>query len=349
MHEFMNSSNKKEYRDFVRSHEKGSFMQTPEWADVKSGWQCEAVISRGGDGKIRGTCLVLIKKAPMSSLLYAPRGPVCCFTDSETLRDLAEGIDAVAKKYRSFAFVCDPQIDENDDTCSTANELMKNAGFALREVPEDKLIQCRFNYILKLGGRTRDEIWRGFLSSYRNQILKADKLGVICETFSDEEAVNALEEFYPMMEETGRRDGFPIRTKEYFARFLRIMRRYARLYICSVEIDGVKTPLSGAITINYGGRFSHIYGASANEHRKYCPNHKMQWTMICDALDDGCRVYDFGGVPYYHDKSRPEYGMYHFKKGFNGEVEAFTGQYVKVRRKLLCRMAAIYAKLHGKV
>ncbi|MBP0990744.1 MAG: peptidoglycan bridge formation glycyltransferase FemA/FemB family protein, partial [Oscillospiraceae bacterium] len=83
---------KKEYEEFVSGHKNGGFMQTLNWGELKkcNGWDYEVVISRGNDGKIKGTMLLLIRKTPVinSAYVYAPRGPVCDFDDIETLEDL---------------------------------------------------------------------------------------------------------------------------------------------------------------------------------------------------------------------------------------------------------------------
>lgn len=112
MYEFLNSSNSNEFERFVQTHENGSFMQSRLWENVKANWISEGVISRDRSGKVRGTCLVLIKKTPLihSALMYAPRGPVCSRSDGAATSDISEGLDALAEKYRSFAFICDPQI-----------------------------------------------------------------------------------------------------------------------------------------------------------------------------------------------------------------------------------------------
>ena len=110
MYEFLNGASSNDLERFVEEHPNGTFMQSPAWAKVKANWEKEAVISRDRQGKIRGTCLVLVKKLPLCSLLYAPRGPVCDYSDRETLRDIISGVDVIAKKYRALAFVCDPPI-----------------------------------------------------------------------------------------------------------------------------------------------------------------------------------------------------------------------------------------------
>lgn len=347
MYELLNSQNAAEYERFVEAHENGSFMQSLAWANVKANWESEAVISRDDSGKIRGACLVLVKKIPLvkCAFLYAPRGPVCDFSDSEALSDIAAGIDILAKKYGAFAALCDPLLEARD----LRGKMQKGfGGFTLRDVPEEQLIQCKYNYVLELKGKTLYEIHAGFKPDYRNRISKAERRGVWCEEHREEAAINALPDFYELMKQTGKRDGFPIRSLEYFARFLRSLGERAALFMCYAELGGVKTPLSGAIAVNYGKRFTYVYGASSDEHRELYPSYLMQWTMItAGVISDkrGNSVYDFGGVPFYHDETRREYGIYRFKKGFGGEVTAYAGQFVKVYRPFLEKAAVIFAEL----
>lgn len=336
MYEFLSPDNAGEFERFVETHENGSFMQSLAWANVKANWGSEAIISRDERGKIRGTCLVLVKKILFlrCAFLYAPRGPVCDYRDSGALLDIAAGIDALAKKHRAFAVMCDPPLLINNLDAKA----FEGAGFALRDVPEEQLIQCRFNYVLELSGKTLSEICAGFKPEYRNRISKAQRRGVRCEEFRGEAAISALEDFYALMKQTGIRDGFPIRSREYFIRFMRALGEHACLYMCYANIGGAITPLSGAITVNYGERSVYVYGASSDTNRELYPNYLMQWTMISAAYARGLRVYDFGGVPFYHDRARREYGIYRFKKGFGGEVTAYAGQFVKVCRPILERV-----------
>ena len=53
-----------EYEAFVLAHPQGGFTQSTRWQQVKNNWGWEGVLSRGGDGKIRGACGVLIQKIP---------------------------------------------------------------------------------------------------------------------------------------------------------------------------------------------------------------------------------------------------------------------------------------------
>ena len=48
------------------------------------------------------------------------------------------------------------------------------------------------------------------------------------------------------------------------------------------------------------------------------------------TIENGCFVYDFQGIPGYTNENDPNYGIYKFKKGFNGEVIEFAGEFDRV-------------------
>jgi lipid II:glycine glycyltransferase (peptidoglycan interpeptide bridge formation enzyme) len=48
--------------------------------------------------------------------------------------------------------------------------------------------------------------------------------------------------------------------------------------------------------------------------------------MIRWAVEKGCRVYDFRGVPGDVGEDHPLYGLVKFKRGFNGDYTEFVGE-----------------------
>ena len=339
--EIINKSDKKllaEYESFVENHVNGSFMQSLDWPKVKDNWGWDAVISRGKDGKIRGTCLCIIKKIPVfgCTFLYAPHGPVCDFHDREVMDDLFEGVKVLAKKHKSYQFMWDPCFEEKE-TDLTA--LIRDMGFTHTDnAPELSTIQARNNYMLRnIKDKTPDEVMMTFKSDWRNRIRKAGRKGVVCKACGKE----ALDDFYPMMEATGIRDGFSIRGKDYFAKMLDALGPdHCRLFVCYLEQEGEDPiPVSGALTTRYAGKTSYVYGASSNKHRNTYPNYLMQRTMINWAMEKNNYVYDFMGIPFYTDETHPNYGVYKFKKGFNGEVVTWVGEFfytfMPLRKKLV--------------
>ncbi|EGT4136441.1 peptidoglycan bridge formation glycyltransferase FemA/FemB family protein [Clostridium perfringens] len=93
------------------------------------------------------------------------------------------------------------------------------------------------------------------------------------------------------------------------------------------SFKGQEIYLSGSIYLYYGNKAWYLYGASENILRDTMPNFAMQWSMICDSIDLGCDVYDFRGVSGDLNPENPLYGLYKFKKGFNGNFVEFIGEF----------------------
>lgn len=319
--DFTNLTAVQEYEAFVESHG-GSFMQSVRWCGVKRNWFHEAIISRDGQGKIRASCLVLIKKflPPFKSFLYSPRGPVWDYQDHGAFRDLLLGLEVLSKKYHAYSCKLDPLVEESDQEKIYA---LRAAGLSFAPwQPDDSTIQCRNNYILELDGRTEEELLCSFKSKCRYNIRLAQRKGVTCRAYGKER----LGDFQKLMEETRTRDGFQARSRGYFARMMDALGSHCRLYLC--EYQG--RPLSGAICVQYGRRTCYVYGASSNTGRELMPNYLMQWEMIRWAVKSGCEVYDFQGVPYWYDPEHPNYGVYRFKTGFNGRLAVYAGEFTQV-------------------
>lgn len=316
-----NTAKVKEYESFVENHPNGNFMQSVSWTGVKNSWDYEIIIVRNNKNDITGTALVLIKEIPVlkKAFLYSPHGPVCDYKDRGVLEEIMEGIEILRRKYKAYEAVIDPCITEND---REEIEIFKSLGFSFRaDAPELSTIQARNNYVLKINGRTSQELFHSFHKKWRYNIRLAERKGVECRICGKE----ALDDFYMLMEETGKRDGFCIRSREYFSRMLDNLGEHCRLYMCYYEGH----PVSGAVCVQYAGKTCYVYGASTALYRNVMPNYLMQWNMICWAVESGCWLYDFQGIPFYKDETHPNYGVYRFKKGFNGEVMTYAGEFSK--------------------
>ncbi|MEG1875773.1 MAG: peptidoglycan bridge formation glycyltransferase FemA/FemB family protein [Angelakisella sp.] len=316
--DFNNQQACTEYEDFVKNHRAGSFMQSLRWCKVKNTWGHEALLVRRA-GKVIGTMLILVKKVPLlhTSLLYAPRGPVCDLHDREVVAALLDAARGLSKKHHAYLLRIDPYVLAEDDA------FIKMAqGLGLRFVPDMgdfTTIQTRNNYMLDIEHKTADEVFANFHSKWRYNIRLAAKNGVECRVCTKE----SIDDFYQLMVTTGKRDAFIVRPKEYFVKMLDALGEHCRLFLCYHEGKAV----SGAVTTQYAGKTCYVYGASSNEARNVMPNHLMQWTMIQWAIENGDFLYDFQGIPYYQDETNPHYGVYRFKKGFNGQVVSFAGEF----------------------
>ena len=240
----------KEYEEFCKNSKYGNFMQSADWAKVKKGWIPEYVAVRDERGKINGCTLVLVKKIPIlnTAMLYAPRGFVCDTHDSKTVRKIFEQIKLIAEKYHAYTLKTDPLIDETD-FISIKNLI--DLGFVYHgEKQGYDNTQCRENYVLDIKDKSCDEVFANFKSKWRYNIRLAMRKGVECKFCGEDE----LDDFMELMKETGRRDGFEIRSEEYFRNFLQAFHGNAKL--CIAKLDG--KVLSGALLVNYANVASEI-------------------------------------------------------------------------------------------
>ncbi|MEG0900021.1 MAG: peptidoglycan bridge formation glycyltransferase FemA/FemB family protein [Oscillospiraceae bacterium] len=340
--EILNQNQYNEYNAFIAQHENSEFMQSTMWHNVKNNWNHEVIVSRDDAGKIVGGMSVLIQKVPLfnTTFLYAPRGPVCDWSNKQILMDLKSGVDELAKKYNSYLFKIDPAVDVNDENFK---ETMTEMGFTLFAGPDGfETIQARFNYKLYLNGRNEDEVFADLTQKTRYNIRVALKHNVEVKPVGKE----YLDDFIKIMQVTGERDGFITRNKDYFERMMDSLGENVRLYIGFYDGKAV----SGAITTNFGGKCCYVYGASDNEHRNVMPNYLMQWEMIKWAIEKNCYVYDFQGVSGdLTDETRPIYGLYRFKKGFNGQLDEYAGEFDYIYKPFMKKMVDLGVKVNKKL
>lgn len=313
-----NSVKASKYEAFLQAHPKGHFMQSPQWARIKSFWKNEVVTVEDSDGNIKGSMSLLIRKIPVLpfTMMYSPRGPVCDSHDRETLAALLEKCRQIAKKNRSYVLKMDPDIEIED---KQFEDIVKSLGFKVsRGLKNYEGIQPRFVFRLDLKGKTEEQLMQDFHQKVRYNIRLSERKGVTVKVGGREE----VGVFHRMIVETGIRDNFVVRSREY----------YEKVYDCLAP-DNVRVfiayyedkPIAGTIGILYGNKCWYLYGASINEHRNLMPNYLLQWNMIKWALASGAEIYDFRGVPGNLDENNPMYGLYKFKVGFSGKFTEFIG------------------------
>ena len=221
----------------------------------------------------------------------------------------------VAKKHRGFTFRMDPDVLK-EDTAFLA--MMEKKGFSRHDDGKNfDGIQPRFVFRLPIQGRTEDEMLAFFTQKTRYNIRLAVRKGVEVRICGKE----MVPDFTRIMAVTGSRDGFATRPAWYFERILDSLGEHARLYMAFYE----DKPVAGTLAIHYGDKVWYLYGASANEYRNVMPNYLLQWEMIRWAIETSCTLYDFRGASGDLSEDNPLYGLYRFKKGFNGDLCEFCG------------------------
>lgn len=341
---------KERYDDFVRCHPKGHFLQTWEWGQVKKsmGWEPLPLILEE-NGEIRASLLILKRKLPLPGLkkciFYSPRGPVVDIESEELCRVLFDGARKVAAAHGAIFLKIDPDVKKSN---AAFENILKNCGLVRNAVGMDfEGVQPSFVFRLDI---TPSEIklLENMHSKTRYNIRLAGKKGV---TIREAEGKKDLEDFYAILVETAKRDEFLIRGYEYFETIWDQMVESNLAKVFLAEHEG--RPVSGTLALILGDKAWYLYGASSNEHRNIMPNYLIQWEMIRWAKSKGCTLYDFRGVSGDLDESNPLYGLYRFKKGFNGDLVEFTGEWDKVYSRffywLWTRILPIYLNTVRKI
>ncbi|SMC00132.1 Lipid II:glycine glycyltransferase (Peptidoglycan interpeptide bridge formation enzyme) [Thermanaeromonas toyohensis ToBE] len=307
---------------FVANHPQGHILQTFAWGEVKAktGWKPLRLVVEE-DGRLVAAVSLLKRRLPYigKSIFYAPRGPVVDFGNPSLVRFLFQAVQELARQEGAILLKIDPAIPAER---TEVKELLKSLGFRLATQGTGfEGVQPRYVFRLSLTP-SLEEIKKNFHPKTRYNLGLAQRRGVRVKTDC---TLEDLPIFYELLQETALRDGFLIRSYDYFLTLWRelVERGYAKLFLAYYQGE----PIAGTLAFILGDKAWYLYGASSNRHRNVMPNYLLQWTMICWAREQGCTLYDFRGVPGDTSPEHPLYGLYRFKKGFGGVFTEFIGEY----------------------
>ncbi len=310
------------FNAFVAAAPKGHFLQSYEWGELKArtGWKPIRLVAEQ-DGEIRGALSMLQRRLPLpgKSILYAPRGPVLAAGETRALAALVEYTRGYARRSGAIFLKLDPDIPMQDTGFPAVLRQLGFVGGAGGKNFEG--VQPKFVFRLDISADP-DTIFASFAPKTRYNIRLASKKGV---TVTADRGKDYLPVFYALLQETATRDRFLIRSYSYFNDIWDqfVERGMAKLFLAEYEGKVV----AGTLAFIMGDKAWYLYGASGNQYRNVMPNYLLQWEMIRWAKENGCRMYDFRGVSGDLSEDNPLYGLYRFKKGFNGELVEFIGEY----------------------
>ncbi len=311
------------WNSFVAESGGASILQSYEWGEIKqkTGWEVKRLGIRDNWKLVAGVSLLKrdFSRLPFS-LLYAPRGPlfstqspsemeICLQILSQAINDAYEGQWVAGLKI-------DPELPSNDPAMT---ELLSRFGFQRGR----KEIQPRITTIIDLEPPL-EQILASFEEKTRYNIRLAHKKGV---RVRDDTSLAGVHRFYQMYMETGHRDRFNIRPLGYYETVFGSLSPGGQLKIFTAFWEG--NPIASIWVFSFGKRAWYMYGASSNQERNRMPNHALQWHAIEWAKEEGKSSYDLWGIPLTPDPEHPLYGVYRFKKGFNGEQKEWMGMHQK--------------------
>ena len=94
------------------------------------------------------------------------------------------------------------------------------------------------------------------------------------------------------------------------------------------KAHGSLIEMAASFFIIYDNEIVYLYSAAYEEFRKYYAPYAIQWEIIRYALSHNIPRYNFYGISGNFSKDADDYGVYEFKKGFNGCVEQLIGEFI---------------------
>ena len=340
-----------EWDAFVASHPNGSFLQTTQWARLKSrfNWTTYRVWVRQ-EGKLVAGAQILFRSAALRlvKMGYIPHGPVVDWGNDELVRVLFGQIDRAIYQHRAGLVKIEPFLWQHDISATSISsggasvdaETWHSLCTDHELVCETDTIQPPRTMLIDING-SADDIMASFRSKTRYNIrLAARKEVAVREATADD-----LPAFNALMRVTGARNDFGVHSPDYYQACYELFAEHGDAAILLAEYNG--KPLAGVLLIKCGKQCVYLAGGSSNEERNRMPSYAVQWAAIEWAKKHGCTYYDMWGLPdedaetleaQFKERSDDLWGVYRFKRGFNGQVARTVGSADKVYNKLVYRM-----------
>lgn len=86
--------------------------------------------------------------------------------------------------------------------------------------------------------------------------------------------------------------------------------------------------MAASFFVIYDNEIVYLYSAAYEEFRKHYAPYAIQWEIIRYALAHKIPRYNFYGISGNFSKDADDYGVYEFKRGFNGVVEQLIGEFI---------------------
>ncbi len=94
-----------------------------------------------------------------------------------------------------------------------------------------------------------------------------------------------------------------------------------------IKEDGEVLDLASGIFFTYGKEVLCLMSGVYEKYMRFAAPYAMHWKMMNYCLEHGMERYNLYGTSGIFDSSAPDYGVYLFKKGFQGEVLELIGDF----------------------
>ena len=336
-----------QYHEFLLGVPSASFLQLPEWGEVKREWKSR-LLGIFDEEKLAAVALLLTRQLPFvnKSFGYVPEGPIFSLTHTHRGLILAE-LEEFAKKEGIFLLRIGPTIPFRDWENQVIKDALAHDGVtSLLSTPasieyENGRIaianfkkagwrpvvsesgfsegQPNFVFQVSLENKSEESLLAGFNQLWRRNIKRAEKEEVEIKKGQRTD----LSDFHRVYVETAKRDHFTPRSQRYFEQMWDALGDRLTLFLASWQGNVI----AAAISIQVGNHYWYSYGASSAIGREARGSNAVQWAMMQDALAKGATCYDLRGITPTLDPNDPHAGLIQFKVGTGGYARQFVGEW----------------------
>jgi hypothetical protein len=308
-------ANRRSWDDAIKALD-GSVLQSWAWGEWygEGGFLVERVRVDGPLGIGLAQLLVWPHTRPTEARL--PWGPVLDGNRATVARELFVAVDEICERHHPLTLTIEPP----------APPPLADPPEAVGFTPASERWCCN--------GRTvvvplldDEALLRRMRAKTRQQVRQSARHGIMVEQVTPDAA--GLATFYALLEETARRNEFPIEPVSYYEGFVRHLAEAAALLFARVE-GGVA---AGLIITCFGREAIAHFGASSSELRVPGATASLYFAGMRLARDRGCTRFDLWGIPDADPpvaEDQPQgsrggdwQGIHHFKLGLGGDVVTY--------------------------
>lgn len=116
-----------------------------------------------------------------------------------------------------------------------------------------------------------------------------------------------------------------------------------------IEEDGQNIILAAGLFFTYGQEVLCLMSGVYEKYMQYCSPYALHWHMLQYCIDHGFKRYNLYGISGIFDDSAEDYGVYLFKKGFNGNVIELMGDFEYIVDPKIYSMYQTLRKIKHKI
>jgi lipid II:glycine glycyltransferase (peptidoglycan interpeptide bridge formation enzyme) len=246
-------------------------------------------------------------------------------------KEEVEAIKIEAKKRRAVFVKFEPNEKLSPETEKKIMRLADEFNWV-----KGKPLFTKYTFQLDIG-KSEEELLKNMHQKTRYNLRLAEKKGVEIVEDSSEQG---FEEYWKLMEETTKRQGFFAHGKGYHKKMWQEMTGSGMGHLFKAIYQD-KT-LTAWMVFILNDTIYYPYGASSNEHREVMASNLMMWEVMRYGKKQGCRLFDmWGSLGPEPDTKDPWYGFHKFKQGYGSELVEFLGTYDLVITPLLYNLYGI--------